>query len=571
MGVHNMELNPLYADRATNEPRSHPSAASDVAGAGAQDDKAVMAEDDNTQRHPSPPRPRSNSDEKAITMEDKVGEYTAVNPFETDAHGEVALHYHKIQGLQDKHLDALTKMDIDGNGTVSLSEMLTMEKSNRSLKQTVCYLAIALLLLIGTLFAVSWAAAVLAQDTKLSGDGHTMVAAAHLKEIVTTAEAKESVPAAFASLLSPDQLGRVKDITLVKFTEVDRDRSEDSGFTFMGNDTIDIFDNSTVVNSTLVFELPTRMTAQVQFIQEFNDTYIKFYCMGGITVAIDHGGIHVTGLPQSPETTFLACGSAKCSSIHVDEVDVPALKRRASQLGFVDTAGGDSTARRNAMRRTGSSGSCGSTSDLCNDNQRITGSDDWSKCGRFLFWGHFNMHTTPDKYCACDTGYQWDSNKCAKCPSSPVGKCFDMTKRFGDEWWAATDKDKSVIFSFTPDETIFNFAWTSEIRPTSCSGCGYSLRTCTKKCSRSIDYYTPTQVFWAGGSSCKSTCSDLTTSHVAKMKGGPYWGPYSSLTYRGIPSEDIYLDQQGLSVSCSEISKQGDMTLSGDESYNYRL
>merc|ERR1712086_114754 len=121
------------------------------------------------------------------------------------------------------------------------------------------------------------------------------------------------------------------------------------------------------------------------------------------------------------------------------------------------------------------------------------------------------------KHCACDTGYQWDSNKCAKCPRSPVGKCFDMTSKFDDKIWAATDKDKNVILSFTPDETIFNFAWTSEIRSYS----GYSLRTCTTKCSRPIDYYTDENVHYLkkqSFSSCTSTCSDLTTTPVASIK-----------------------------------------------------
>ena len=150
------------------------------------------------ERQPSPPRSRAGSTEKTILVGD-TDEYSAVNPFETDTNGEIALHYNKIQGLQEKHRVALKKMDIDGNGTVSLSEMLTMEKSNRSLKQTVCYLAVALLLLIVTLFAASWGAAILAQNTKVNGSAMT---AAGTKDIVTTAAAQEAVPAAYASLLS---------------------------------------------------------------------------------------------------------------------------------------------------------------------------------------------------------------------------------------------------------------------------------------------------------------------------------------------------------------------------------
>lgn len=509
-------MNPLYADRATNELRSHPSAASDVAGAGAQDDKAVMAEDDNTQRHPSPPRPRSNSDEKAITMEDKVGEYTAVNPFETDANGEVALHYHKIQGLQDKHLDALTKMDIDGNGTVSLSEMLTMEKSNRSLKQTVCYLAIALLLLIGTLFAISWAAAVLAQNTKVSGDGHTMVAAAHRNEIISTAEAKESVPAAFASLLSPDQLGRVKDITLVKLTQASKS-------SFMSNTNAE---NSTGFNdnSTMIFETPKRITAQIQSIQEFNDTYIKFYCMGGITIAIDHGAIQVTGLAQSPETKFMACGSAKCSSIQVNEVDVTVLNRRASQLGFVNTVDGDRITRRNAMRRTGAShGSC-SDGNLCQDNTRIWHSDEWWTCM------HSKMHGAGSGYCACDTGFQYnyDDEKCKKCPPDPIGKCYNQPYDSANMFFASLDKslsenkdpyctyqqeDRKVTWEFKKDKITVHLKWMNH---KSCRGY-YSrenkIQSCSVTCTKPVQHFEYKTIllnyqFTGYKMSCKYTCSN---------------------------------------------------------------
>jgi len=283
-----------------------------------------------SERQPSPPRPRAGSTEKTILVGDTDG-YSAVNPFETDADGEIALHYNKIQGLQEKHKVALQKMDIDGNGTVSLSEMLTMEKSNRSLKQTVCYLAVALLLLIVTLFAVSWGAAILAQNTKVNGSAMT---AAGTKDIVTTAAAQEAVPAAYASLLSPEALGRVKEITVSTLTEVSDDLPD------IGSAGATTSSNSTSIKT------PSKLMAQVQFVQYFNETYVEFACMGGVTISMDHGEIRVTGLPQSPQTKFVACGSASCSSIKVEDVDVATLDRRASELGFADADGGDDHLRR---------------------------------------------------------------------------------------------------------------------------------------------------------------------------------------------------------------------------------
>ena len=79
----------------------------------------------NKMRLPSPSRPRASSTEKTVMMTDMDDGYSAVNPFETDANGDVALHYAKIQGLQEKHLKALKAMDIDDSGTVSLSEVLS--------------------------------------------------------------------------------------------------------------------------------------------------------------------------------------------------------------------------------------------------------------------------------------------------------------------------------------------------------------------------------------------------------------------------------------------------------------
>jgi len=95
-------------------------------------------------------------------------------------------------------------------------------------------------------------------------------------------------------------------------------------------------------------ECPEGVVAKVQVAQKFNDTYMEYNCQGGITVKIDHGVIAVTGLSVSPATAFLACGSATCSSISVKGVDLEALKLKATEHDFNDSAGA-SRSRRNCI------------------------------------------------------------------------------------------------------------------------------------------------------------------------------------------------------------------------------
>jgi len=229
-----------------------------------------------------------------------------------------------------------------------------MSNRNKRLKSVVMACVIAIFILLGCMFCVSWAAAVLAQQTEVDGSAMTSKGTSN---IVSTAEAKESMPAAFASLLSRDQLARVKELTLVKLSQLvvaenttaylsnitnateaaeaaelamidSSSSSEDSG---------EDSDGLTTVGCT---SCPKALVAQVKLVQSYNDTYVKFLCEGGITVAMDHGEIQVSGLPDFPaDSTFVACGSASCSSINIEGADVPAMKVRASELNFVDTAG----------------------------------------------------------------------------------------------------------------------------------------------------------------------------------------------------------------------------------------
>merc|ERR1712072_852180 len=77
---------------------------------------------------------------------------------------DVSLKYAAIPNLPEKIKRELVKHDADNNGEISMAELLNLTQSNTRLSHTVCYLAVAMLLLLGALFGV-WAVAKLAQDT----------------------------------------------------------------------------------------------------------------------------------------------------------------------------------------------------------------------------------------------------------------------------------------------------------------------------------------------------------------------------------------------------------------------
>merc|ERR1712100_394370 len=77
----------------------------------------------------------------------------------------------------------------------------------------------------------------------------------------------------------------------------------------------------------------------------YSETRVKFIADTGTEIDIVKGVIQVTKVPDFPEREFIACGSAKCSTIRVGDVDVNDLKKRAEELDFAETAG----ARRNGL------------------------------------------------------------------------------------------------------------------------------------------------------------------------------------------------------------------------------
>jgi len=284
----------------------------------------------------------------------------------SDDGGIIKIHYHKMRAdLDDDAWEALASCDIDGSGSITLSEILSMSNRNKRLRYVVLACVIAIFILLGCMFCVSWAAAVLAQQTDVS-DGSAMTAKGS-SNIVSTAEAKESVPAAFASLLSREQLGRVKELTLVKLMEVVTTDSlrptngisnaTEAAMAAALQEEFGYSEESEALTTVGCPTCPETLVTQVKAVQHYNATYIEFICEAGITVAMDHGEIHVFNLPRQPaNSTFRACGSAECSSISLDGVDVPAMKKKASQLGFVDTAG---------ARRSSGANSCKTMNAYC--------------------------------------------------------------------------------------------------------------------------------------------------------------------------------------------------------------
>jgi hypothetical protein len=76
--------------------------------------------------------------------------------FQSEGSEDIKINYKSIPNLPDKIRKALTKYDVDGNGEVSLSELLNMSKSRDQLKKQVCILVAMVLGLLAVLFFVSF-------------------------------------------------------------------------------------------------------------------------------------------------------------------------------------------------------------------------------------------------------------------------------------------------------------------------------------------------------------------------------------------------------------------------------
>jgi len=103
--------------------------------------------------------------------------------------------------------------------------MLHVENAARSLASQVFWLGCGLVLLIGAAFAVSLAACIMAQTTQ-TASGSLVAKGSKNSGIISTAAAENNVPVALAALLTPNQLGRVKEIMLSNLGTVEQDGSK---------------------------------------------------------------------------------------------------------------------------------------------------------------------------------------------------------------------------------------------------------------------------------------------------------------------------------------------------------
>jgi len=168
---------------------------------------------------------------------------------------------------------------------------------------------VVLLVVLGGTFLVAWAASAMAQ-TSVVMDG-TLVAKGSPHSIVKTARAQQEIPAVFAPLLTNSQLGRVKLITL-------------SNFKLMSTG------------------LPCATCAQmvvlrVESILKYNRTTATVIAYGSplVRIVLDRGLIRATGVPDGvPGQVYSACGTARCSSVKVDGINVAALQQAATTFNY---------------------------------------------------------------------------------------------------------------------------------------------------------------------------------------------------------------------------------------------
>ena len=128
--------------------------------------------------------------------------------------------------------------------------------------------------------------------------------------------AEENIPLAWAPLLTVQDLRRVTEIDLSKFSTKNA-AGEDEDCT----------------------ECSQRNVMHVEAAMLFNDTVCKFLQTDGAIVTIDRGKITVDRLDAldpkaNKDATYEACGSATCSSIRISGIDHEALRQQAKALGY---------------------------------------------------------------------------------------------------------------------------------------------------------------------------------------------------------------------------------------------
>jgi len=127
--------------------------------------------------------------------------------------------------------------------------------------------------------------------------------------IIMTAEASEPVPARLAPILGMSDLARVKELTLSNL------RDE---------------------NGKLCATCAKTVHLRVDVVLKYSDTAVRFIRTGGMEITMERGAIGVAKVPFQPVgKTFTACGSATCSSIKLQGINIRKLEARAKELGYM--------------------------------------------------------------------------------------------------------------------------------------------------------------------------------------------------------------------------------------------
>jgi hypothetical protein len=137
--------------------------------------------------------------------------------------------------------------------------MLSLEDKNESLTKTVILLTIGVLILLVSMFALSWTAATLAQQTATEDSALTVKGTSN---IAATAIAETSVPLSYASLLDATQLSRVKQIAISN-----------------------IFDPSNT--SAVAPPIEITYVMNIMTAVKYSDSLVEFYGVGGEILTVE--------------------------------------------------------------------------------------------------------------------------------------------------------------------------------------------------------------------------------------------------------------------------------------------
>jgi len=213
-----------------------------------------------------------------------------------------------------RHLANSLSLLADGNGEISLAELLHAADELRKKSKAIIFLCVGLVFLVLGIFMTSIAGSAMAQNTEAAKGA---LAAKGSTAIVATAIATESVPLVLSPLLSATDLARVSEVVLANFMSSD---------------------------GTPCAECPKSVVLRVKATEKVQaavpDTVVRFSVAGNGTVTIDKGDISVSNLPGFPgssDGTMKACGKATCSSIRIGGMNIDDLRKRAQSLGFTNT------------------------------------------------------------------------------------------------------------------------------------------------------------------------------------------------------------------------------------------